>query len=142
MSMRSAEILRLRLPCDASAPRLARRAVEGLDAITWVREEALLVASELATNAVMHSGSEPTEEIELRAELVPDAVRIAVSDRHHTCREPHVRPPGRRRPGGIGLRVVEALGRRWGAELGDGLCVWVELPLSSDFEAFQGNGAV
>ena len=66
MSMRPAEILRLRLRCDASAPRLARRALERLDVITSVREEALLVTSELATNAVMHSGSEPSEEIELQ----------------------------------------------------------------------------
>ena len=128
--MRSAEILRLRLRCDASAPRLARRAVERLDAITPVREAALLVTSELATNAVVHSGSDPSEEIELRAELAPDAVRIAVSDRHHSCNEPEVQPADHLRPGGNGLRVVEALGRRWGAERGDGLCVWVELPLS------------
>jgi serine/threonine-protein kinase RsbW len=129
MSMRPAEILRLRLRCDASAPRLARRAVERLDVITSVREEALLVTSELATNAVMHSGSEPSEEIELKAELLSDGVRIAVKDRGRSRGEPALRPCDHNMPGGIGLRVVEALGREWGANRGDGLCVWVELAL-------------
>lgn len=127
--MRCAEILRLRLRCDPSAPRLARRAVERLEAINPVREEALLVTSELATNAVMHSGSQPGDEIELKAELVPDGVRIQVRDSGCSNTDPVVRPPDIDWPGGIGLRVVEALGRRWGARRNDGLCVWVELPL-------------
>ncbi len=129
MSMRSAEILRLRLRCDASAPRLARRAVERLEAIRPVREEALLVTSELAANAVRHSGSRPTEEIELKAELVPDGVRIVVRDAGRSRTDPAVCPPDEDRLGGFGLRVVEALGRRWGARRNDGMSVWVELSL-------------
>ena len=97
--------------------------------ITSVLEEALLVTSELAANAVMHSGSEPSEEIELKAELLSDGVRIAVKDRGRSGGEPALRPGEHDMPGGIGLRVVEALGRKWGADRRDGLCVWVELAL-------------
>ncbi len=127
--MRPAEILRLRLRCDASAPRLARRAVERLDVITPVREEALLVTSELASNAVVHSGSLPDEEIELRAELLENALRITVRDAGHSSCEPAIRESGNGGPGGIGLRVVQALGRRWGARRDGGMWVWVELGL-------------
>src|SRR5512142_287482 len=106
--MRSAEILRLRLRCHASAPRLARRAVESLEAITPVRDEALLVTSELASNAVMHSGSLPAEEIELKAELIPEGVRIAVTDAGRSNTDPAICPPDDGRPSGFGLRVVAA----------------------------------
>jgi anti-sigma regulatory factor (Ser/Thr protein kinase) len=127
--IRPGEILRLRLRCDASAPRLARRAIERLEALAPVKDEALLVTSELTTNAVMHSGADATEEIEVKAELVSDMVRIVVKDRHRSRSEPALRDGEANIPGAIGLRVIETLGRRWGAEHGEGLSVWVELPL-------------
>jgi anti-sigma regulatory factor (Ser/Thr protein kinase) len=94
-----------------------------------VLEDALLVTSELASNAVIHSGSRPSEELELTAELVPEGVRIAVTDAGRSQRQPAIRPWDGNAPGGFGLRVVQALGRRWGALRDGGLCVWVELPL-------------
>jgi anti-sigma regulatory factor (Ser/Thr protein kinase) len=103
--------------------------VERLEAVMPVREEALLVTSELASNAVRHSGSRSGDEIELKAELVPEGVRIAVTDTGRSNSEPAVRAGDQNGPGGFGLRVVQALGRRWGARRNGGLCVWVELPL-------------
>jgi anti-sigma regulatory factor (Ser/Thr protein kinase) len=129
VSLRPAELLRLRLPCDASAPALARRALEKLSAIDSIREDALLVVSELATNAVMHSGSRPEEDFEVRAELIPAGLRIEVTDQGHSSSTPAPRRGNSLVPGGMGLRVVERLARRWGSERDDQLVVWAELAL-------------
>jgi anti-sigma regulatory factor (Ser/Thr protein kinase) len=123
------EILRLRLRCDSSAPRLARKAVERLEAISPVREEALLVTSELASNAVIHSGSTAGDEIELRAELLGDCVRIEVRDAGRSQNRPALREMNGSGPGGYGLRILDALGRRWGSDRQRGQRVWVDLAL-------------
>jgi anti-sigma regulatory factor (Ser/Thr protein kinase) len=117
------------LPCDASAPALARRALEQLTAIDSIRDDALLVVSELATNAVLHSGSLPEEDFEVRAELVPAGVRIEVTDQGHSSSTPTPRAGNPLVPGGMGLRVVETLARRWGSERDHQMVVWAELAL-------------
>ena len=125
----TAEPLRLRLRCDASAPRLARQAVASLPALATVREDALLVVSELATNAVRHSGSAPEDELLLQAERTAAGVRIAVTDSGRSQSVPAPREGNRREPGGMGLRLVEAVARRWGSERDGSVRVWAELAL-------------
>lgn len=129
VSVRSAELLRLRLRCDASAPALARRALAKLTAIEPVRDDALLIVSELASNAVMHSGCLPEEEFEVRAQLVPAGLRIAVTDHGRSGTTPVRRQTNNPGPGGMGLRVVELLSRRWGSERNSHVVVWAELAL-------------
>lgn len=121
-------LLRRHLPCDASAPRLARQALAALDLIKSVRDDALLVASELVTNAVLHSGCDPSEEVEVVAEALPGALRIAVTDPGRSDSAPIVKPSAGE-AGGVGLRVVDALARRWGTERREGRRVWAELAL-------------
>jgi len=121
------KLLRCNLPCDSSAPGLVRQALAGLDVIKPVHDEALLVASELVTNAVRRSGCEPSEEVEVIAETFPGSLRIIVTDPGRSNDAPTLKPrPG---PGSFGLRVVEEVARRWGAERGEGLQVWAELQL-------------
>jgi anti-sigma regulatory factor (Ser/Thr protein kinase) len=115
--------------CDTSAPRLARQALERLMEIRPVRDDALLVASELTSNAVRHSGAAPAGEIELRAQLVPDGVLIEVIDEGRSGDIPHARASEAEAPGGFGLPVVEAISRRWGSERVRGTRVWAELRL-------------
>jgi anti-sigma regulatory factor (Ser/Thr protein kinase) len=127
VSRSSPEILRLRLRCDVFAPRRARRALEGLEAIEPVHDDALLVASELATNAVRRSARGADSEIELLAELVPDGLRIAVTD---TCRLAPTPAPGPEAGQiGLGLRIVQGIARRWGAERRDGGQMWAVLAI-------------
>jgi two-component sensor histidine kinase len=125
----SSEILRLRLQCDPSAPGQVRRALERLDAVDSVRDDALLVASELATNALRHVCDNGGGALEVTAELVPDGLRIAVSD---TC-EPEAlsgpRPVDAPEPDGLGLRIVQAIAHRWGAERFDGQRTWAVVPV-------------
>ena len=120
--------LRLRLRCDSSAPKLAREAVGKLDVTGPARDDALLVVSELATNAVLHSGSDPNEEIEIVAEVLPDRLRIEVTDGGRSDNTPVPRADEYAGPGGIGLRVVQAIAHGWGTERGNGTRVWAELP--------------
>jgi hypothetical protein len=58
---RPGELLRLLMRCDSSAPRLARDALRTVAAIDLVRSDAILVVSELVSNAVLHAGCEPGE---------------------------------------------------------------------------------
>jgi anti-sigma regulatory factor (Ser/Thr protein kinase) len=123
------ELLNLRLPCDRAAPARARHALEEVREVAPIRDDALLVASELTTNAVLHSGADPDAEIEVRAELLPDGVVIEVIDEGRSATVPHTRPPDPSLPGGWGLPVIAAVARRWGTERRERLRVWAELPL-------------
>ncbi len=119
----------MRLRCDSSAPRRAREAVAKLDVLGAVRDDALLVVSELASNAVRHSGCNSSDEVVLLAELVPGALRLAVIDQGRSGGSPTRRERDPLTPGGMGLRVVETIARRWGAERRGQVKVWAELAL-------------
>jgi anti-sigma regulatory factor (Ser/Thr protein kinase) len=129
MSKRVPTVLRVLLRCDGSAPSLARRAVGDLDSIKPVRDDALLVTSELVSNAVLHAGCDPTDHIEVVAEIVPRAVRITVVDVGRSGRAPRVGYATHLDSGGMGLRLVEKLARKWGIDRNDVLRVWAELAL-------------
>ena len=82
--------------------------------------QAQLVVSELATDAVIHSGAP----FLLRVRHDPRCLRIEVEDASGTL--PWEMGPGTM--SGQGLRIVEALASHWGAERrGEGKVVWAEL---------------
>ena len=141
MSYDGAQLLRLRLRRDKCAPGRAREALAELPALNGC-EDALLVVSELATNAVLRAGADADGEFELLAELIPDGIRIAVTDDGRaggaggatpaaaigsTSAAAPTSSPGL--SGGMGLWVVDALSRRWGTERDDITRVWAELAL-------------
>jgi anti-sigma regulatory factor (Ser/Thr protein kinase) len=83
-------------------------------------EDAVLVFSELATNAVKHAGGATN----IVVAVGDETLRIEVSDDTHI--EPTVRHDA---PGGFGLRIVAELGDRWGwSQTRRGKVVWCELP--------------
>ncbi len=90
--------------------------------------DAMLVASELVTNAVRHSGCSETEE--LLVSIVANAtLRITVTDPGISGASAQIaqRDMGF---GGLGLRLIEQLVKAWGAERQpDGHVVWAELSL-------------
>jgi anti-sigma regulatory factor (Ser/Thr protein kinase) len=90
-----------------------------------LRADAQLIATELATNAVIHGHSPFTLTIALE-----DAyVRIAVEDRSTAL--PERRDAGPTAKSGRGLTLVRALSSRWGVDTGaHGKTVWAELPFS------------
>ena len=138
---------------------MVRRALGDVGSEWQCLEDGLLVASELVTNAVLHSGCATDHTIHVRASILSDGVLISVHDPGVTGQEAAPRPltqlpaaaldrkpmcgsadawnatnrpfAADARAGGWGLRVVEQLARRWGAERPDGYCVWAELALPS-----------
>ncbi|MEY2420931.1 MAG: hypothetical protein QOI95_998 [Acidimicrobiaceae bacterium] len=112
---------------DETSPARARRWVGRVLAGWRVPEDrksdALLVVSELATNAVLHARSD----FLVVVREAPDMLGIAVADDYADV--PATKTPSPHQPGGRGMRIVQALARMWGVEHvpGDGKVVWVRL---------------
>jgi anti-sigma regulatory factor (Ser/Thr protein kinase) len=127
----ASELLHVELPCSVHAPSLARDALDQLDGVGSVRDDARLITTELVSNAVVHSGCERDHVIELSAELQADRLRIWVMDPGNSASSLAPRDAGEPSAelGGFGLRIVEALARDWGVERPSGSSVWAELLL-------------
>jgi anti-sigma regulatory factor (Ser/Thr protein kinase) len=119
------------LAAGADAPRLARRAVaRALE--QWEqdrRDAALLVISELVTNAVRHGSCSSEDRVLLDVRRRGRTTRIEVTDPHArggTIGEVTLGGEGQR--SGWGLPIVAELTDRWGVERGQArTCVWCEL---------------
>src|SRR4051794_33392026 len=114
-------------PAHAGAVGAARRWVQEL-LRCWAlpvptTEDAALLTSELATNAVIHARSP----FDVTVHHDRRVLRVTVAD------DVHHLPALREQPtaeGGRGLRLVQALASDWGCEPvpGDGKVVWFEVP--------------
>ncbi|MFE9172586.1 ATP-binding protein [Streptomyces kebangsaanensis] len=102
-----------------------------------VTETAVLLLSELMTNAYRHAKVSPGREIRARCVLNGDGrLRISVTDANDTLPTPREASP--QDETGRGLALVEALADDWGAEPrpgGIGKTVWFELDLNSEARA-------
>lgn len=87
-----------------------------------------LLVSELVTNVVRHT---QCDSLTLVILVGVDLVRVEV----HDCdgvRFPHLAPLRPSEPGGVGLRLVDALAARWGStSTQHGKCVWFEIPVAA-----------
>jgi anti-sigma regulatory factor (Ser/Thr protein kinase) len=111
------------------AGQAARRAVlEGDGAFdASLREDLLLLVTELVTNAVRHAGVGPEQSLRVELRQRPGCVRVDVVDpgTSFTRAGPRVKRSG---SGGWGLFLVERMAERWGVRRrADGTCVWFEL---------------
>jgi serine phosphatase RsbU (regulator of sigma subunit)/anti-sigma regulatory factor (Ser/Thr protein kinase) len=96
-----------------------------------VLDEAVLLVSELVTNAVVHAGTRA----EVTAQLLDGAIRIAVED-HHPARglPPIPLPANLDQEGGRGLYLSAAISSAWGVEYSRvAKAVWfrLDLPMST-----------
>jgi anti-sigma regulatory factor (Ser/Thr protein kinase) len=116
---------RLKLERHRGASREARRFVERLLRERQLPEQtvenAMLVSSELVSNAYCHG----TGEIELRVSLIDGYLRVEVIDEGRG-KAPGVRDQGPGEPGGWGLRIVDQVAVQWGVFEGT-THVWADL---------------
>lgn len=121
--------LQLDLKRDKRAPGIARAAITGLCEQAGLAGErcdtALLLVSEIVTNAVLHSKALPSTPIRFSADADDDRVRVDVYDGGPNF----VPAPGSRERGGWGLRLLDREARDWGVRQNDGTLVWFELGL-------------
>lgn len=117
------------LPGDPSAPALARGCLRQLrlplpsDALDNLE----IVATELVTNSLRHSGIQPGDRITLDLEVKRGLVRLEVTDQGRGF-EPPARAPGPFDIGGRGLMIVDELCRDWGVQVSPSGClVWCEI---------------
>jgi nitrite reductase/ring-hydroxylating ferredoxin subunit/uncharacterized membrane protein/anti-sigma regulatory factor (Ser/Thr protein kinase) len=109
----------------STAPHAARAVVQDLllrSGMKSLSPTALLLTSELVTNAVVHAGGE----IGLVARCDADTLRVEVHDGE--ANPPVETGSGQEALGGRGIHIVDSLARRWGTESDEhGKVVWFEL---------------
>ena len=118
----------LTLPASMTSVRLARRFVReqlaGFRLSDPVRDEVLLLASELVTNAILHGRSE----LRIEVACVDFHVRVTVHDEN--SRYPVVVSEDPDALDGRGLALVDVLSSAWGVEQEPGgKAVWFERPV-------------
>ena len=118
------------LPQELASVRTARQFVDEM-LVEWkideLRDDALLVVSELTANAITHAQSSCL----LRLSVNDSALRIEVVDTGEGTPEPQ--PSSSTKEHGRGLHLIAALTTAWGMEVipGEGKLVWAELALTA-----------
>ncbi|MER5215848.1 SpoIIE family protein phosphatase [Streptomyces sp. NPDC002838] len=133
----------------ATLAEWAQRGLPGAEHLTdRLADDALLVVSELVTNAIVHAGTD----VELGCRLEPEtgALVVEVLD-HHPSRAPRdgpAEPPYDTPEYGRGLRLVAALAESWGITYRTGAkTVWARLPAegkeaADGIQAYAGERAL
>jgi anti-sigma regulatory factor (Ser/Thr protein kinase) len=118
-------VLERRADSVSDAREATRRFLEDEQRIAD-RDDAVLVVSELVSNAVRHA-QRGAERVELKMELLPGALHIEVTD--DDPNPPVPLPPRANDETGRGLQIVQQLSDRWGWEVsrGVGKRIWCDL---------------
>jgi two-component sensor histidine kinase len=97
-------------PLTREAPRSARHwlADTGL-AAPALRQEAMLLVTELVSNSVVHSGLSAPDEVRVQMSPITDGLRVEVVDHGVGFDDAAPRPAS-----SFGLRLVERTAQRWG----------------------------
>lgn len=125
------DVARITVACDSLAPVSVRRQLAELPDLGWLLGDALLVATELVTNAIKHSMCQPGDALVVTVDKQPEYVRICVRDPGVSGVTARILD-GNGSFEGLGLRIVEQLATHWGSNRdADGYEVWAELPLDA-----------
>jgi anti-sigma regulatory factor (Ser/Thr protein kinase) len=123
--------LSLDLAVDPQAAGLARDAMGRFGGLAPDSLHDLkIVASELVSNVVVHSGLRAPQTLRLMAHNYDTSVRITVRDEGRGFDYGHVLRPERLLViGGLGLFVVDRISLDWGISSVDGAVVWADVPV-------------
>lgn len=116
---------------DLNATVAARRALDGFSSQLEedVIERSALVVTEVVSNSVKHAGLTAAQRIDLNITVLPECLRIEVTD-DGAGFDPFVtRPDPSQRSGGWGLWMVDQLTDRWGVDFSHSTRVWCEFNL-------------
>jgi anti-sigma regulatory factor (Ser/Thr protein kinase) len=98
-----------------------------------MRDDLLLLLTEVVTNAVRHSGARAGDPIAIDMSEHADCVRVEVTDPGHGFKPPDRLVPDLTKTGGLGLVLVDRLSRAWGTRrTAKGWLVWFELAHDRD----------
>ncbi|MCU1672432.1 MAG: stage sporulation protein [Frankiales bacterium] len=115
------------LPADGRSASAARRIIEAAveeAQLGNLVDEALLLVTELVTNAVVHAGTE----LDLVVSTDGPTLRVEVSDRSPGALPVVREAPAETREGGRGIFLLDALATEWGTRhFGTGKSVWFQL---------------
>ncbi|MGZ4639159.1 MAG: ATP-binding protein [Actinomycetes bacterium] len=122
------------VPHERHGVSLARHAfADGLAAVGVAPEEgddAMLVLSELVSNAVKHAAPLPGDAVRVRWSVQADTLHIEITDGGATTR-PNAVAAAVSSLGGRGLDIVRSVCRQWGVtEEVDSVTVWADVPRS------------
>jgi anti-sigma regulatory factor (Ser/Thr protein kinase) len=116
----------LTVTLSAFAPRVVRHSLEALYAKSMERsllDDVTLLASEVVTNAVRHSGRPEGDPLTIKSTVADGVLRLEVSDKGdgvHDLRPRSLDPPS-------GLGFVERLSDRWSSGASVAFRVWFEI---------------
>jgi anti-sigma regulatory factor (Ser/Thr protein kinase) len=123
MSLQARKPVQLELPRDGGSAAVARRALGEIPGLTdTVAHRLALLATELVTNAVRHGRGD----IRLRASFGGGGIRVEVRDDGRGFDVDRSLAMEGTAAGGFGLKIVDRMADRWGADPPRGL-VWFEL---------------
>jgi anti-sigma regulatory factor (Ser/Thr protein kinase) len=129
--------LLMTLPASGESVRTGRhatRVVLSAWRLSRLEENAVLVVSELLTNAVRHARD--TDAIELDLHATPAGLRIEIQDRDRQWPRPRVLDE--LSESGFGFLLIDALVAKWGVrETETGKAVWAELDIQPGSEPGQ-----
>src|SRR5205085_5354674 len=108
-----------------------RQAMSALTGLGPRPGDAMLVASELVSNAVRRSRCTARDDLDVQVRRFDDHVLITVHEPRGPQRKARIASFPEPSVGGFGLRIVDQLTRAWGSGRRDGYVVWAELPLAA-----------
>lgn len=105
------------------------------------RDDAMLVLSELVSNAIKHASPLPGGEIRVRWSIDADLLHVEITDGGAATR-PNAVIAAMTALGGRGLDIVRTISRRWGVtEAADSVTVWADVARPGSAGPSSGTGA-
>jgi anti-sigma regulatory factor (Ser/Thr protein kinase) len=122
-----ARLLEVAIKAGPDAARHARRFVSDIPGLgKGIREDIVLLVSELVTNSYRYAGVKPSDQITLTIGTRGRVLRAEVGDPGRGNTNPVAGPPSAE--GGWGLQIVGKKAARWGVEATQsGTIVWFEI---------------